>query len=174
MAHRPRVAGLVVSLLVGVATCRPAPTPTSAQGTHGVDELQASPGAWHGACPMHIEGADVTLDFVAGGAAFVFTTATQRPLPIRRAARRLTAAYATDLPPPETTGRSASQHIQPSPVGIATRVEYSDVVAGARVEVTAIDPRRVTLLQQRLQQEAARMRHTGECRLRPPNRSNGN
>lgn len=164
------VGGCALTVLLIAISCEPAPSPAAAPIaiTERTDDFVVSPDATDQACPMQVEGADVALSFVDGGGAFIFTTATSRALPIRRAARRLSAAYDTSLPPPGATGRSAARQIQQSPLGIATRVEYSDVAAGARVEVTAIDPKQVLLLQQRLRHEVARMRRTRSCRLEPP------
>lgn len=119
------------------------------------------------ACPLQIEGTHVVLAPVSGGAALVFTAATGETLRVRMATRRLAALYDTPLPPAEATGETAEQYLEPAPLGVPTRVEYSDVAAGARMEVTAISPHEVRVLRRRLRAEVVRMQRTRSCTLEP-------
>lgn len=110
-------------------------------------------------CPMAVEGADVNLVPIKGGSALVFTTALASPIPLRQRVWHFAARYDADgspgagLSPPEA-----------APAGFPTSAQYSEVVAGARVEIRPLSDYQLRPLRAHLTDLVEHMRRTRTCR----------
>lgn len=110
------------------------------------------------ACPLQVEGADVLLVPIKGGSAFVFTTALASPLQVRRRAWYFASLY-------DTHGSTATE-LQPpgrSPAGFPTMAQYSEVAAGARVEIRPLSAGYVEALRAHLRRRLRHMQATRRC-----------
>lgn len=105
------------------------------------------------ACPMGVEGTDVQVVPLARGVALVFTTPLESPLPLRRRVERFAASYDS----------VAASGFHDSAAGFPTRAVYSEVAAGARVEILPISAARLQDLRAHLRQRAAHMQVTQSC-----------
>lgn len=132
--------------------------PITAEISERFQAEDAPPIPEQAACPMAVEGADVLLVPVKGGNALVFTTALASPLEVRRRAWYFAGLYDADgsplpgLQPPEA-----------SPAGFPTSAQYSEVAAGARVEIRPLSAQHLPALREHLDRRLAHMRRTGSC-----------
>lgn len=132
--------------------------PRTAEVSEGFGPDPPRPVVGDSACPMQVEGADVVLTPVRGGTALVFTTPLASPVEVRRRAWSFASLYDADgstapgLQPPER-----------SPAGFPTSAQYSEVVAGARVEIRPLGDEDLQKLRAHLERLAAHMRMTQTC-----------
>lgn len=110
--------------------------------------------AW--ACPMEVEGTDLSLVPIRGGTAVVFTTSLASPLELRRRVWLFAAEYDAD-------GAGAIDASRVSPAGFPTSAQYSEVAAGARVEIRPLSDRNLPALRAHLDERADHMRLTQTC-----------
>lgn len=110
------------------------------------------------ACPMTVEGAEVLLVPIKGGSALVFTTALASPVEMRQRVWYFAGLYDADgsplpgLQPPEA-----------SPAGFPTSAQYSEVAAGARVEIRPLSDHQLPALRAHLRRRLEHMRATRSC-----------
>lgn len=110
------------------------------------------------ACPMTVEGANVLLLPIKGGSALVFTTALASPVEIRRKVWYFAALYDADGSP-----LPGLQPREVSPAGFPTSAQYSEVAAGARVELRALSDHQAAALKAHLRGRFEHMRSTQSC-----------
>lgn len=112
--------------------------------------------AW--ACPMQVEGTDLSLVPIRGGTAVVFTTSLASPLELRRRVWLFAAEYDAD-----GAGAIERDASRVSPAGFPTSAQYSEVAAGARVEIRPLSDRDLPALRAHLDERADHMRLTQTC-----------
>lgn len=110
-------------------------------------------------CPMAVEGADVNLVPIKGGTALVFTTALASPIPLRQRVWYFAARYDADGSP-----GGGLEPPQSSPAGFPTSAQYSEVAAGARVEIRPLADYQLRPLRAHLEDLVEHMRRTRTCR----------
>jgi hypothetical protein len=117
-----------------------------------------SPAFAEGACPMRVDGTDVLLIPIKGGSAFVFTTSLESPVEVRRRAWYFASLY-------DTHASTAADLQRPgrSPAGFPTMAQYSEVTAGARVEIRPLFSKDVEALRVHLRRSLQHMRATKSC-----------
>lgn len=108
------------------------------------------------ACPMRVEGADVLLVPVKGGSAFVFTTALASPVEVRHRAWWFASSY-------NTRAASGRRELDRSPAGFPTMAQYSEVAAGARVEIRPLALEDTDELRAHLRRQLLHMQETRRC-----------
>jgi hypothetical protein len=128
--------------------------------TGEMSEGFAPSGEWpdEDACPMAVKGTDVQLVPLEGGVALIFTTPLKSAVPLRLRVRRFASLYDTDGAP-----GSRRRDLGTSPAGFPTRVQYSEVAAGARLEIRPVSNARLDGLRSHLRQRAERMQWTQSC-----------
>lgn len=110
------------------------------------------------ACPMAVHGTDVLLVPIRGGSAFIFTTPLESPIEVRRRAWFFASLYDADgsLAP-------GLQRPEQSPAGFPTSAQYSEVAAGARVEIRPLSDENLPALRAHLQRQLEHMQMTQSC-----------
>lgn len=133
--------------------------PRTAEISEGFPAAPAPLGDAEDACPMAVEGAEVNLVPIKGGSALVFTTALASPIPLRQRVWYFAARYDADGSP-----GAGLDPLETSPAGFPTSAQYSEVAAGARVEIRPLTDDQLRPLRAHLTDLAEHMRRTSTCR----------
>lgn len=107
---------------------------------------------------MDVKGTDVQLVPLERGVALIFTTPLESPIPLRQSVRGFAALYDADASEVARAGTT-----RPSPAGFPTRALYSEVAAGARVEIRPASSARLEDLRAHLRERAEQMQWTQTC-----------
>lgn len=159
------------------ATPQPGPAP-------GTGMMQQ----WRAACPMVIEGADVTVSDTEGGVALTFTADEAELTDLRQRVRHLARMYEMHRGHGSMMWHHMGRHGMgggrhgmgmghmpghgPMP-GASTRL--TDIEGGVRLELTPTDPSQLEALREQVRWHQQRM-HAGECWMlqdQPPTGSPG-
>ncbi len=109
-----------------------------------------------GDCPMNVPGTRVTVVPIENGAALIFTSATESSDALVRPVFLFATQY-------DSEGLLDATDRRPSPLPFRTQVALAETVAGARLEIQSLEPRRAEALAEHLRHRAALMVQTNSC-----------
>ena len=129
--------------------------PRTAEVSRGLGPDPSAAALADDACPMQVQGADVLLVPIKGGSAFVFTTSLA-PVEVRQRAWYFASLY-------NTRSAAGRPQLERSPAGFPTMAQYSEVAAGARVEIRPLAPEDADALRAHLRRQLVQMQATRRC-----------